>query len=625
MRPGQDATVVAPEGWLLEAVALARLHERLAGSPPEVVGVAAVGGALPPGTSHRVLAEWAAIDDDEDEPVVADGPVSGVVLVRAGVPHDVVDGCVVVHGGQVVVEPRARAHHPSLGPAPSGPAVPEGRPPFPCRPVVVALASEDDAERVRWAASVVDALVVLDVEARVATTHESVPTLLTAPCLPVPASIDALQPDVVLALDVAAVTHAEAWCRTMRRTVVVVLDDDVSGVALVPWRLGVAQGRLRARIGRDVDVAALAALINRLASGPLPGPPVDHEQPVVVGGPSPRRRPVAAAVVAVLAAADPASAARFETLLAHWQDAELEVQRVQADAVDEEAVDAEGLLVVGARVPDALAEVVRARNAAGRRSLVDVRPADLVALDDPRGWTELDPSAEALVVQAGRALFESRSLRDLVELAPVPRVVVATPLAPAEARRAAGLRDTGPTDAAGTVVGWYVGSGRSGAAPREVDVVGDALYDVLDGIADGRVELVGDAGLPAAWFDDERLAVRRGTPTIDDLARWSVALVALGPGDESEGRLVVLRAVGRGIPVVAVGSVDSHESWVEGLDLPHEGAVTDWPDRLHQLLVDVGARRTAAADAGERVNGLVDPEAIGTRLRSLHELVRSGR
>ena len=57
-----DGRLVVPEGLVIDEVARERLIRQLERQPAEVKGVAAEVGALPPGASYRVHAEWRSLE-----------------------------------------------------------------------------------------------------------------------------------------------------------------------------------------------------------------------------------------------------------------------------------------------------------------------------------------------------------------------------------------------------------------------------------------------------------------------------------------------------------------------------------------------------------------------------------
>jgi len=625
-----SVSLAVPEGWRVEPLALARMRETLDASGPDIVGVAALAAPLLPGSSHRVLAEWSVLDDGE--PTAAPpGALAGAVLLRAGTRHEIVDGGVVVTGGSVVVDPRARVHDPYVDPGPVAAAAPEGRSPFPNRPVVVLLSSDADAERAAWAGRLADALLDVDVEARVATAATTSTSRLTRACLPTAESLATLRPDVVVALDGTAVEQAHTWCAGIRATVVVRLDDDVAGIELVPWRLGVSQGRLRALVGPDVDAPALARLVNRLASGPLPGLPVDVDQPIPLGSVRRRRlRSVAPSVAVVRAALDDTSQRRAHDVAELWQDTQEAVVMADADAPPAAVADAELLVVVGATWPPPLLEMVASRRAAGLRTIVDVRRSDLEDVDDE--WDDrprdVRPEAEAALASASRATFASTALQQRTMLGPVPRLVLPTPLplaiaeAAAEHRRAA--RD------GELVVGWHLGGAPDGSAGTALDqAVAEGLFDVLDAAPGVRVELFGDVGrAPAALTYDERVSAVAGQRVGVQIAELSLLVWTPCASDVIDGvHHEVLLAIASGVPVQWATPAAVSVGWLPSpaLDPTMACEAESWAELLARLLDDESERAALTAAARELAAGLVDPVALRQHGAALRERMSGSR
>jgi hypothetical protein len=269
-----ETTLALAEGWVIDDLARQRLSRQLAGAPDGVTGVAAATGELPPGSSFRVHAERMAL-----QPMSAlahtSSPVSGAVLLRGGITYELRDRAVDVTTGVLLLDPGAHAHDPWRPVGPLQTASDLGRPPFPWRPLVVLLTCDPDPDIAEWARTCVNALIRRDIEARLALPDEIAGLHLTRPCLANEASLHALAPDVVIALDPVALECAQDWCHNDRSTVLIELTIDVAPRSeLVSWRLGEEQGRLRARIGRQ-DVPTLPALIRRLCAGPQPMPPVE--------------------------------------------------------------------------------------------------------------------------------------------------------------------------------------------------------------------------------------------------------------------------------------------------------------------------------------------------------------
>jgi hypothetical protein len=273
--------LVHPEGWVLDWITRDRLARQLRRADPAVDGIVAPATELPAGASFRVHAERCALRPvDALEPLgsatTADATsVRGALLVRPGVRCTVEGDVVAAPGAHLLVDPGTHAHDPWQPPTALVDASPAARPPFPWRPVVavVVCGPDPDPDRLDWARSMVNALLRRDVEGRLAVTAAPEGLHLTRPCLASPASLEALAPDVVVAADDAAREAAPGWCRRRSTVVVEVADDPLLGVELVSWRLGRAQGRLRARIGERVAPATVADLARRLSAGPQPEPP----------------------------------------------------------------------------------------------------------------------------------------------------------------------------------------------------------------------------------------------------------------------------------------------------------------------------------------------------------------
>src|SRR5207244_6942686 len=186
------------------------------------------------------------------------------------------------------------AHAPDATPSDVLAASPLGRPPFGRRPVVLfaacAAVEPQLEDRLR---DLVNELVEHDVEARLAVPAVRPGRHLTRPCSPSQDSFRALVPDVVVTLDAGAAGALEQWAVGNRTTVRVELDPEASGIRVVPWRIGVDQGRLRGAIGPDADAATVMHLVSRLCAGPHVVAPGRRPSGPVVVAPSagPVRRP----------------------------------------------------------------------------------------------------------------------------------------------------------------------------------------------------------------------------------------------------------------------------------------------------------------------------------------------
>ena len=267
-----ESELVVPRGFVIDEIAIDRLHAQLTRQPPEVTAVVAPIGDAPPGSSFRTVAQRAALQPPS-RAFVTDEPHDGVALVRAGVEFELVGPRVRVAQGQILLDPGAASHDAE---APIGAferAAAEGRSPFPRAPLVLFVGLEPESGRAIWARDLVNRLLDHGIEARLATVSEPDPPHLTRPCRPEAETVHALGPDVIVTLDDSALAIAPSWCDRRSTVVVHHTGERTLATELVSWRLGVASGRVRAFIGSAVDAPTLAALCSRLCSGPFPAPP----------------------------------------------------------------------------------------------------------------------------------------------------------------------------------------------------------------------------------------------------------------------------------------------------------------------------------------------------------------
>ena len=267
-----ESELVVPRGFVIDEIAIDRLHAQLTRQPPEVTAVVAPIGDAPPGSSFRTVAQRAALQPPS-RAFVTDEPHDGVALVRAGVEFELVGPRVRVAQGQILLDPGAASYDAE---APIGAferAAAEGRSPFPRAPLVLFVGLEPESGRAIWARDLVNRLLDHGIEARLATVSEPDPPHLTRPCRPEAETVRALGPDVIVTLDDSALAIAPSWCERRSTVVVHHTGERTLATELVSWRLGVASGRVRAFIGSAVDAPTLAALCSRLCSGPFPAPP----------------------------------------------------------------------------------------------------------------------------------------------------------------------------------------------------------------------------------------------------------------------------------------------------------------------------------------------------------------
>lgn len=576
-----------PKRLVLADPARERLEEAAAGAADDVVAVGAPVERPGPGVSGRVHAERRSLEAGSpalaragaaDRLVPGEAGFVGAVMVRDTEVEARPD--VVALGDGVAVCPvdGAVAHDPW---APTGPlvdAVAAGRPPFPCRPVVVFLGLEDDPDHSDAARGLVNGLLRNDVEARLAVPTVPEGLLLAEPAAPTEATLAALRPEVVVVLDPDAAAAAVRWTTGMRGTVMVELTRDIAmDVELVSWRIGAAQGRLRARIGPRTPARRAAELVNRLVAGPQPEPPT--EAATATATPAPADRAGAAVSLgptrgraartrrrAVLVHPASGPSRRTAGLAAHLVANDWEVTTGEARHVATPAVGAD--LVVG--TSSTIAEVLdRTGEDRCRRAVVDLAPSEL--LSDPPEFdlatgtfgdgppARLRPSSLEVLRRAGAAFGPSRPVVAAARAAGA-RSLLLPLLYPAgvfERLDAARRR----VDGRGTpVVGWVLSGVRPD--PAVLDAIARAAVGFL---ARGvRLDLVvphagghdvatrlGDQGAAIAAHPAVRVLHGRQDPAV--LAGWWAVLWAPGPGSVAwtGDASVLVEPAAAGVPGVA--------------------------------------------------------------------------
>jgi hypothetical protein len=488
--------------------------------------------------------------------------VRGAALLRPNVAFEVRDDAVEVDVPNLLVDPGAHVHDPWRPVAPLEDASPSGRPPFPRRPVVVFLACEPEVEALDWARSVVNNLVRRGVEGRVALLEIAEGLHLTRPCLPSEASIRALRPDVVVALDEAALERIPVWCDTDRSTVAIELVPDVAAVEeLVSWQLGRAQGRLRARIGRQIDAPRLVALVNRLCAGPHPAPPIDPE--LSRGDASVRagaRRPAASnggpvtrrSVLVVTGDGIDVTGHPLEGLVDHLVAAGHTAHISALDACEPDALRRADLVVIGQEVESTgLSEVFDARRTGGRPTIGHLESSAIVPSMRSNEGPDLTSSAARLVTCVDDVTTGSTAMCALLR-----RLGFRTHLLPVllTRARAAELRAArrGHDRFSDAVIGWQIGS--DGApVPDYATAVAKGVLKVLDERPRAQVELVGDQSpLPQQLLGHRRVVQLSSRPGPETLARWAVHVwtPSLFDGDIADDTRSVAEAGAVGVATV---------------------------------------------------------------------------
>jgi hypothetical protein len=587
------AVLAMSDEWVIDVMARERMAQQLDRAPAHVSGIVAEIGDLPAGASYRVHAERLALQPPSATEAMSARRARGAVVVRSGVAFDVQGDLVEVERGSLVLDHGAHAHDPWRALAPLGPATRLGRPPFPWRPVVLLVACDDDLDLADRARTLTNALLRLDVEARLALPEAAEGLNLTQPCLPSGESVRALACDVIVALDETALAHAPEWCGGDRSAVVVEVVLGLDGkVDLVSWQLGKASGRLRARVDERVRPRDLVGLVKRLCAGPHPAAPVDDgvaprdaETEVLLPELKLRPRPVRRSLVVVTGVLDAGSRARLDGLVDHIPAAGGRVEVVPIAELSPAATSADVALLVSLSGSEAARELVETRRRDNRASVVDLAPSDLLEADGPGAPPTLTPAAAQLVTTCGLATTPSAAVRASVRELGVRALLLPTVLTRTRLAALKQARDRWPDPdeqpeqeaqaAQGDelrVVGWHVAAG----PPDAFDAVIQAVRSIATDRPELRVELTGDPRLlPASLLDEWWVSATPGDPEPQMLARWAVQLwIASRAQYETAGDLRPLIEAGMaGVPtVLAVADHAGHNDPV-----------------LHELLVERSA------------------------------------
>jgi hypothetical protein len=598
----KEARLVVPEGWLIDDASRDRVERQLERAPASIVGVAAEAGELESGASYRVHAEWRSLEPLSAVVESGSTSVQGAVLLRPGVEFNVNGGLVEVADGTLLVDLGAHVHDPWRPIETLDAAVAQGRPPFPRRPVIVFLGSARNRDLADWARRLVNRLVRRDLEARLALPELTEGLHLTRPCLPCEGSIVALEPEVIVALDKTAVEQAHEWSGQNRKTIVIEFVPDLSvTIELVPWQIGRASRRVRARIGQRVDASNLGRVVHRVCAGPQPMPPSQDAPPDPRGVVSEyllQRHSRQRTSAMIVSTGDTGAAARVEGLADQLSAAGVSVSRkALTSKLPRTAQQADLVILVGINESCSIGGLIEARRDSGKRTVLDVSSTD-VMLDSNAGDRELSLKTWAadLARRSGLVTSPGGALHTAVKHLGVRAHVLPTLLTRS---RTAELVSRYAVRSREVVVGWHVGSARH--APAYFSAVAEAIAKVLADNCDLIVEVVGEPErVPPTLRRHERVRFVPGPVEPAMLRRWIAHLWTppIVGGEAADEFAAVIEAGCAGVPSVmpasareAVEGYVSPELFVTRIDEPDE-----WAAALGILLDErVQAQRSAEA------------------------------
>jgi hypothetical protein len=617
-----EPLLITPDACLVDELARVHMERVLRDAPGHVAGVAAELGELPPGSSYRVQAEWQLLDFPNERVERTGAAIRGAALVRPGVRVEArgdvveVDGTVLLDRGVHVFDSRRM-------PGPLAVASSRGRPAFPRRPIVAFVACDADRSRIEWASALVDALLSHDVEGRLLVPEMPPGPLLTRPCTNERESLDTLRPDVVVALDATARAEVPNWCRERNTVIVHVSDDPDMHSELVSWRIGRASGRCRARIGRGIDAPALAALLSRLCAGPQPMPPAGDTRPrdrrLGPASPEVMRRHTATSVVVVADSTATPMPGRTEALVDQLAAAGFEAGVERFDGADTDRLVEADIVVVSATAVGTAPPWLIDRRDAGRATIADLLPSDLVGPGD--ATLDFSPAAVARAQVCGAVTAPAgatyaaagRLAARVLALPTLLRRSRAAALEQAYADRPAGAGSD-------PVIGWHLPATAS-CRPLYEHAVLDALMSLLRRRSSVRVHLVGTTSdVLSRLTTHERVRSTAGEVDAATLASWSVHLYtpALRGGLLADDAVTIFETAHVGVP-----SVGPAPAGAAGLgDVPDALVVADpmaadaWTDTLQSVLDDVSFRSVLSRGIARRshaVRGAIASQAVAQR------------
>jgi hypothetical protein len=252
-----------PEGWVVDGAGRQRLVRQLARFEPVCAAVVAEWSELPPGSSYVTWSQHQALTPESTVHPGAGLSVRGAAMVRPGISFEIADDLVTLARGDVLVDPGVVVHDPWRSVCTPADASPNGRP-LDARPVALFLGLERDPYLADWVRALVNGLVRRGVEGRIAIPEPTGGLHLTKPCAATEASVAALTPEVIVALDEQAVELSATWQGRRPCGLVRLTPDTTAAVAVERGRGGPSGDRSVGVIGRGIGADALADLVRRL-------------------------------------------------------------------------------------------------------------------------------------------------------------------------------------------------------------------------------------------------------------------------------------------------------------------------------------------------------------------------
>jgi hypothetical protein len=595
------ARLLLPEGWHLDEDARSHLEDLLRDEPDEIAAVVIRGTGLAPGMGLRVHNQHLGLAAAGDCALVDEIPAPVAALTRDPTRLHTVDGTLRAVDGSLLVCHDICALDPALLPDELLPAVSLGRSPFPWRPTALVMGFSPSEEMADWASRMVDELIGLDVEARLAIDAGWRSHRLTAACLPCVATLDALAPDVIIALDDHARDLARGWSAPTEWTTVARVEPDTDTIRWLAW----SEHPLRAVVGTTTAPEALAAAIRTLCAEPHPlreaPPPLTSGAPlkmprVIRARRSPPEMARRRSVAIVTADGDrPVRGPQQSEVLARYVRlvGDVVTERSAAHQPDELSARADLAIVVTGKESHLLTALAEERSAEQLPTVAVLTDRHLHL--DGFGEPVISPVAARLARSCGRVLVGGDSLRRAFLDIGIAATQLPWLTDPDRARELRAIGTTRRPRAASPTLGWS--TGLSGTGPQAwLDAAARGVVSLLEEIEELTVEVVGDPmTLPPLLLSHPRVVHVASDPRPVDMARWAAHLWSPG-----RGQVEVLGAIAPFVET-SLTSVPSILHASTAMALGHRDALgqcavdsTDPADWLHPLRLMV-TDRTARA------------------------------
>jgi hypothetical protein len=397
---------------------------------------------------------------------------------------------------------------------------------------------------------------------------------------------------------------------------------------LVPWQIGRASGRLRARIGPLIDAPALGSLIRRLCAGPHPVAPRDRAARTTAPVTLRRTERDTRTRTCAILTGDLASATRWrlDAIADHMQAVGMTVATLAtSDELPDRVADASIVLLSGTPLDDTLRTIVAARHDNGRPTVLDLQPRDVTGVGDR--VPVLTEDAARLAEMCGRVTSFGGALHRAALDLGVRALAMPTLLT---RRHAAALRAARTSfDPSELVIGLSVGTPNdTDTQYREAAAVGLAkvLADNRDATVSANCEPQDVPALvrsqvqaggrqdraaveTAAWFVHLFTPAFLGDEPLDDMLPFTeVAQAGVPTIMPAAARAAVDGFVS---PALLVGDPNDPEEWSVALQ-----QVVESTQRRGTLSIEVRQRADAintAATSKAMINRLVGWAATGTK------------